>query len=156
MRIANHSLLLKPTFMYLLHFAGKAAKKMGEVGVFFQELRDLCLVGECQQLTSCKHPFDILSQCSELRPEQTPQTPDTEESSGKWAAALPTDLHKSTPELTGAAGNRGCLLSRAWGPLGTADSGCHPYRRDTGRNSGRQELSWRENPSTVIPAACLL
>ena len=46
--------------MYLLHFAGKAAKKMGEVGVFFQELRDLCLVGECQQLTSCKHPFDTL------------------------------------------------------------------------------------------------
>ena len=61
MRIANHSLLLKSTFMYLLHFAGKGAERRGEVGVFFQELRDLCLVGECQQLTSCKHPFDILS-----------------------------------------------------------------------------------------------
>ena len=45
MRIANHSLFLKPTVMYLLHFAGKGAKWMGE----------------CQQLTSCKHPFDILS-----------------------------------------------------------------------------------------------
>jgi len=38
MRIANHSLLLKPTFMYLLHFAGKGAERRGEVGVFFQEL----------------------------------------------------------------------------------------------------------------------
>ena len=61
MRIANHSLLLKPTFMHLLHFAGKGDERRGEVGVFFQELRDLCLVGECQQLTSCKHPCDILS-----------------------------------------------------------------------------------------------
>ena len=142
--------------MYLMCFAGKGAERRGEVGVLFQELRDLCLVGECQQLTSCKHPFDILSQCSELRPEQTPQTPDIEESSGKRAAALPTDLHNSTPELTGAAGTQGCLLSRALGPLRTAGSGRHHYRRDTGRNSGRQELSWRENPSTVIPPACLL
>ena len=76
MRIANHSLFLKPTVMYLLHFAGKGAERRGEVGVLFQELRDLCLVGECQQLTSCKHPFDILSQCSELRPGHKPQSPD--------------------------------------------------------------------------------
>ena len=74
----------------------------------------------------------------------------TEESRGTRAAALPSDLHKSAPDLTGAAGTQGCLVSRALGPLGTAGSGCHPYRRDTGRNSGRQELSWRENPITVI------
>ena len=35
MRIANHSLFLKPTVMYLLHFAGKGAERRGEVGVFF-------------------------------------------------------------------------------------------------------------------------
>ena len=35
MRIANHSLFLKPTVMYLLHFAGKGAKRRGEVGMFF-------------------------------------------------------------------------------------------------------------------------
>ena len=142
--------------MYLMCFAGKGAERRGEVGVLFQELRDLCLVGECQQLTSCKHPFDILSQCSELRPGHKPQSPDTEESRGKRAAALPTDLHKSASDSTGAAGARGCLFPRARGPLGTARSRCHPYRRDTGRNSGRQELSWRENPSTVIPPASLL
>ena len=37
MRIANCSLLLKPTIMYLLHFAGKGAERRGEVGVFFQD-----------------------------------------------------------------------------------------------------------------------
>ena len=37
-------------------------------------------------------------QCSELRPGQTPQSPETEESRGKRAAALPTDLH--SPLLT--------------------------------------------------------
>ena len=61
MRIANHSLFLKPTVMYLTCFADKGAERKGEVGTLLQELRDLCLVGECQQLTSCKHPFDILS-----------------------------------------------------------------------------------------------
>ena len=35
MRIANHSLFLKPTVMYLLHFAGKGAERRGEVGMFF-------------------------------------------------------------------------------------------------------------------------
>ena len=61
MRTANHRLVLKPTVMYLLCFSGKEAERRGEVGVVFQKLRDLCLVGECQQLISCKHPFDILS-----------------------------------------------------------------------------------------------
>ena len=61
MRIANHSLVLKPTVMYLMCFADKGAERREEVGALFQQLRDLCLVGECQQLTSCKHPFDILS-----------------------------------------------------------------------------------------------
>ena len=60
MRIANHSLFLKPTVMYLTCFADKGAERKGEVGTLFQQLRDLCLVGECQQLTSCKHSFDTL------------------------------------------------------------------------------------------------
>ena len=61
MRTANCSLVLKPTVMYMLRFAGKGAERRAEVGVFFQKLRGLCLVGECQQLTCCKHSFDILS-----------------------------------------------------------------------------------------------
>ena len=60
MRIANCSLVLKPTVMYLMCFAGKGAERREEVGALFQQLRDLCLVGECQQLTSCKHSFDTV------------------------------------------------------------------------------------------------
>ena len=37
MRIANCSLVLKPTVMYLMCFAGKGAERRGEVGVFFQD-----------------------------------------------------------------------------------------------------------------------
>ena len=60
MSIASHSLVLKPTVMYLLCFAGKEAEKRGQVGALFQQVRDACLVGECQQLTSCKHSCDTL------------------------------------------------------------------------------------------------
>ena len=60
MRIANCSLVLKPTVMYLMCFADKGAERREEVGALFQQLRDLCLVGECQQLTSCKHSFDTV------------------------------------------------------------------------------------------------
>ena len=52
---------------------------------------------------SSSHPANIhltfCPQCSHLRPEQTPQSPDTGESRGKQDAALPTDLHKSAPSL---------------------------------------------------------
>ena len=102
------------------------------------------------------HTLMPCPQSSEFRLEQTTLSTDSEGSGGKRSAALPTNLHKSTPDPTGAAGTQGCLLSRALGPLRTAGSGRHHYRRDTGRNSGRQELSWRENPSTVIPPASLL
>ena len=47
---------------------------MGEVGVLFQEFRDLCLVGECQQLTSCKHSFDTLF--PEFRAQDKTEAPD--------------------------------------------------------------------------------
>ena len=127
---------------------------MGEVGCSSRN-SETCVWWEN---VSSSHPANIhltpCSQSSGLRPRQKPQTPDREESRGKQAAALPTDPDNSAPELTGAAGTQGCLLSRPWGPLGTAGFGCHPYRRDTGRNSGSQELSWRENPaqSSLPPA----
>ena len=74
MRIANHSLFLKPTVMYLTCFADKGAERKGEVGTLFQQLRHLCLVGECQQLTSCKHSFDTL--LPELRAQARTQAPE--------------------------------------------------------------------------------
>ena len=74
MKIANHSLFLKPTVMYLMCFADKGAERRGDVGTLFQQLRDLCLVGECQQLTSCKHSFDTLF--PELRAQARTQAPE--------------------------------------------------------------------------------
>ena len=74
MRIANRSLFLKPTLMYLTCFADKEAERKGEVGTLFQQLRDLCLVGECQQLTSCKHSFATL--LPELRAQARTQAPE--------------------------------------------------------------------------------
>ena len=135
LRIANHSLFLKPTVCTccILHVR---ELKEGRGGV---AIPGTCVLWEN---VSSSHPANIhltfCPQCSELRPQQTPQSPDTEESRGKRAAALPTDLHKSASELAGAAGTQGCLLSRAWGSQWTASSGWHTYRRDTGRNSGRQ------------------
>ena len=76
MRIASHSSVLEPSVMYLLCFAGKGSERRGEVGVLFQQRRDVCLVGECQQLTSCQHSCDTLF--PGLRAGQTPQSPDTE------------------------------------------------------------------------------
>ena len=97
---------------------------------------------------SSSHPANIhltpCSQSSGLRPGHKPQTPDTEESRGKWAAALPPDPHKSASDPMGAAGTQGCLFLRARGPLGTARSGCHTYRRDTGRKKGRQGFFCRK------------
>ena len=84
-----------------------------------------------------------------------PQSPDTQESRGTRAATPPTDLRKSTPPPQGPPGHQGAF-PRAQGPLGTAGPGCHPYRRDTGRDSGRQVFFCRENLSTVTPPACSL
>ena len=156
MRIANHSLVLTQLLCICCILQVRQLRRWERWG-YSSRNSGTCVWWES---VSSSHPANIhltpCSQSSGLRPRQKAQTPDREESRGKQAIALPTDLHKSASELTGPAGTQGCLLSRAWGPLGTADSGCHPYRRDTGRNSGRQELSWRENPSKVIPPTCLL
>ena len=74
MRIANHSLFLKPTVMYLMCFADKGAERRGDVGTLFQQLRYLCSVGECQQPTSCKRSFDTLF--PELRAQARTQAPE--------------------------------------------------------------------------------
>ena len=56
----------------------------------------------------------------------------------------PTHHYKSASDPTGAAGAQGRLFPRARGPLGTARSGCHTYRRDTGRKKGRQGFFCRK------------
>ena len=64
------------------------------------------------------HTLTLCPQSSEFRLEQTPLSTDSEGSGGKRSAALPTNLHKSAPDPTGAAGTQGCLLPGAWDPLG--------------------------------------
>ena len=69
------------------------------------------------------HTLTPCPQSSEFRLEQTTLSTDSEGSGGKRSAALPTNLHKSTPDPTGAAGTQGCLLPGAWDPLGVTPTG---------------------------------
>ena len=104
-----------------------------------------CWAEEYQQLMSCKHPSIQTLHSHALSPALRAQArgTDTEGSRRKRAAAPPAVLHEPAPDPTGAAGTQGRLLPGAWDPLGTAGSGCLPYRRHTGRKGGGQGFSWR-------------
>lgn len=152
----DHWLVLKPTVMYLLCFSGKEAERRGKSRVFFQKLRDLCLVGECQQLIYCKHSFDILSPGSELRPEQTPQSPETEESRGKRRSPAHWPAPKSAPELTGAAGTQDASFPELGVTVGPALAlGVTPIEGTQGRTAGDRSFPGgkiqHSHPSCLLP-----
>ena len=144
MRIANHSLVLTQLLCICCILHVRELRGWERWGCSSRN-SGTCVWWES---VSSSHPANIhLTPCfqsSGLRPGHKPQSPDTEESRGKQAAALPPDLHKSASDLTGAAGVQGCLFPRDRGPLGTARSGCHTYRRDTGRKKGRQGFFCRK------------
>ena len=98
MRIANHSLLLKPTFMYLLHFAGKGARRRGEVG-YSSRNSGTCVWWE---RVSSSHPANIhltfcpSAQSSGQNRRHRPQTQRSQVANGP----LPCPLTCTSPLLS--------------------------------------------------------
>ena len=88
-RIASHSLVLKPSVMYLLCFAAKGAERRGQVGALFDNS------GTCvwwESVNTSRPANTHLTPCSQdsgLRPGQMPQSPDTEKSRAHGQAPRP-------------------------------------------------------------------
>ena len=103
MRIANHSLVLTQLLCICCILQVRQLRRWERWG-YSSRNSGTCVWWES---VSSSHPANIhltpCSQSSGLRPGHKPQTPDTEESRGKWAAARPTDLHKSASDPMGAA-----------------------------------------------------
>lgn len=86
------------------------------------------------------HTLMLCPQSSEFRLEQTPLSTHSKRSGGKRSAALPTNLHKSAPDPTGAAGTQGRLLPGARDPLGVTPTGGAVQGGTVG---GRGFLGWK-------------
>lgn len=120
--------------------------------MFFQQLRDLCLVGGMSAAHVCKHSFDTVF--LELRVQaRTDLRAQTQRSQGaNRQLPCPLTCTKSAP--TGAAGTQRCLFPELQGPLGTARWVSHLQK-------GHREQQWEagvflQANRVVTPLACSL